>query len=357
MFSIAEVAQAASVPQRRVWDLIRSAQIVCRQRLVSQADAVRLVRALTGQAQTVLEDRPAISAPSERRRRGALSLLGSALLHAAVLGVLALLTSLGWLAARDTDQTLKNPNLVHLVFLMEPGPGGGGGGGGTQVPTPPAPAERKSPAKTAESSPVPPVRKVVPPPRPVIAPPPPPVLPPRVEPTRLDPPPVAPTQVVQAPVVPVPTDPVDRVGTLSPHPTLPATSNGPGIGGGVDGGSGAGLGAGQGPGIGDGSGGGTGGGPYQPGNGIDPPTLLREVKPAYTDEARRRAIEGNVVLQIIVRADGSVGDVRVTHTLAAGLEQRAVEAVRQWRFSPARHQGTPVDVLVEVSVGFSMRQP
>ncbi|HEY6359437.1 MAG TPA: hypothetical protein VIX35_14445, partial [Vicinamibacterales bacterium] len=103
MFSIAEVAQAASVPQRRVWDLIRSAQIVCRQRLVSEADAVRLVRALTGRAQTVLEDRPAISAPSERRRRGALSLIGSGLLHAAVLGVLALMTSLGWLAARDTD--------------------------------------------------------------------------------------------------------------------------------------------------------------------------------------------------------------------------------------------------------------
>jgi TonB family protein len=355
MFSIAEVAEAAGVPKRRVRDLIHTAQIVCRQRLVSQADAVRLVRALTGQAQTVLADRPPISAPSERRRRGALSLVGSGLLHGAFLGALALLTSLGWLATRDTDQALQRPNLVHLVFLMEPGPGGGGGGGGTQVPTPPPPAERKSPVKVVQSSPVPPVRKIVPPPQPVIAPPPPPVLPPRVEPTHLDPPPPPPPQVVKAPVVPVPADPVDRVGALEPRTQPPTT--GPGVGGGAGTGAGPGVGSGQGSGIGDGSGGGTGGGPYQPGNGIDPPTLLREVKPAYTDEARRRAIEGNVVLQIIVRADGSVGDVRVVHTLSAGLEARAVDAVRQWRFSPARHQGAPVDVLVEVSVGFSMRQP
>jgi protein TonB len=355
MFSIAEVAEAAGVPTRRVRDLIHSAQIVCRQRLVSETDAVRLVRALTGRAQTVLEDRPAISAPSERRRRGALSLVGSGLLHAAFLAALALLTSLGWFASRDTDQVLKNPNLVHLVFLMEPGPGGGGGGGGTQTPTPPPPAERKSPVKVAQSSPVPPVRKIVPPPRPVIAPPPPPILPPRVEPTHIDPPPPLPPQVVKAPVVPVPADAADHVGALDAHTQSP--TNGPGVGGGVGAGGGPGLGTGQGSGIGDGSGGGTGGGPYQPGNGIDPPTLLREVKPAYTDEARKRAIEGNVVLQIIVRADGSVGEVRVLHTLAAGLEERAVDAVRQWRFSPARHQGAPVDVLVEVSVGFSMRQP
>src|SRR5579864_8064797 len=350
MFSIAEVAEAAGVPTRRVRDLIHTAQIVCRQRLVSEADAVRLVRALTGRAQRVLEDRPAISAPTERRRRGALSLVGSGLLHAAFLGALAFITSLGWLASRDTDQVLKNPNLVHLVFLMEPGRGGGGG---TQTPTPPPPAERKSPVKVAQSSPVPPVRKIVPPPRPVIAPPPPPVLPPRVEPTHIDPPPAPAPQVVKAPVVPVPADAADHVGALDAHTQSPA--NGPGIGGGVGAGAGPGLGTGQGSGIGDGSGGGTGGGPYQPGNGIDPPTLLREVKPAYTDEARRRAIEGNVILQIIVRADGSVGEVRVVHTLAAGLEERAVDAVRQWRFSPARHQGAPVDVLVEVSVGFSMR--
>src|SRR5579862_7971292 len=186
MFSIAEIALAAGVPQRRVRELIQNAQIVCRQRLVSQDDAVRLVRALSGQTQSVLEGRPAITAPVEARRRGAASLVGSGLLHAALLGLLALLSSIGWLTAHGADRRLDNPAPVHLVFLMEPGPGGGGGGGGTEVPTPPPPAERAAPVKKVESSPVPPVRKVVPPPRPIIAPPPPPVMPPRVEPTHID---------------------------------------------------------------------------------------------------------------------------------------------------------------------------
>lgn len=356
MFSIAEVALAAGAPQHRVKDLIRSAQIPCRQGLISQTDAIRLVRALTGDRQTVLRDRPAITVPFERRRRSGLSLLGSALLHASVIGVLALMTSLGWLATHDTEQVLSRQSLIHLVYLMEPGPGGGGGGGGSEVPTPPPPASRKSPAKVPQPSPVPPVRHVVPPPRPIIAPPPPPITP-RIEPPRIEPPPPPPPQLVKAPVVPVPADPVDRAGTLDARAAPELPSNGSGAGGGVGTGTGSGTGEGQGSGIGPGSGGGTGGGPYQPGSGIDPPTLVREVKPSYTDEARRRAIEGDVVLQIVVRADGTVGDVRVLHTLAAGLEQRAVDAVRQWRFSPARRQGEPVDVLVEVSVGFSMRQP
>jgi TonB family protein len=79
------------------------------------------------------------------------------------------------------------------------------------------------------------------------------------------------------------------------------------------------------------------------------------VKPTYTDEARRRTIEGDVLLEIVVRSNGSVGDVKVLRSLGAGLEQRAIDAVRQWRFGPARRQGTPVDVVVEVSVEFKLR--
>ena len=95
-------------------------------------------------------------------------------------------------------------------------------------------------------------------------------------------------------------------------------------------------GEGEGAGIGPGSGGGTGGGPYRPGSGITPPSLLREVKPDYTEDARRRGIEGDVVLEIVVRSDGTVGDVRLLQGLGAGLDQRAIDAVRQWRFAPAR---------------------
>jgi TonB family protein len=127
------------------------------------------------------------------------------------------------------------------------------------------------------------------------------------------------------------------------------------VGGGVGSGTGTGIGAGDGAGVGPGSGGGTGGGPFRPGSGIEPPRLLREVRADYTDEARRRAIEGEVVLEIIVRHDGSVGDVKIVKRLGAGLDDRAVQAVRQWRFAPARRLGSPVDVIVEVAVEFKLR--
>ena len=62
-----------------------------------------------------------------------------------------------------------------------------------------------------------------------------------------------------------------------------------------------------------------------------------------------------MVLEIVVRSDGSVGNVRVRRTLGAGLEQKAIDAVRQWRFLPAKRHGTAVDVVVDVSVEFKLR--
>ena len=61
------------------------------------------------------------------------------------------------------------------------------------------------------------------------------------------------------------------------------------------------------------------------------------------------------MLEIIVRSDGSVGDVKILKRLGAGLDDRAVQAVRQWRFTPARRLGSPVDVVVEVAVEFKLR--
>jgi TonB family protein len=138
-------------------------------------------------------------------------------------------------------------------------------------------------------------------------------------------------------------------------PKTTADSHGPGQGGGTGRGSGTGVGEGDGPGIGPGSGGGTGGGPFRPGSGITPPRLLHEVRADYTDQARLRNITGDVLLEIVVRRDGSVGDVKVLKGLGAGLEDRAVQAVQQWRFSPATRLGTPVDVIVEVAVEFKLR--
>ena len=133
------------------------------------------------------------------------------------------------------------------------------------------------------------------------------------------------------------------------------SSLGAGVGGGTGTGRGTGDGEGVGTGIGPGAGGGTGGGPYRAGSGVEPPRLLREVKAQYTDEARRRGITGNVLLEIVINRDGTVGDVSIRRGLGAGLDQRAIDAVRQWSFAPARRLGAPVDVIVEVAVEFMLR--
>jgi TonB family protein len=83
--------------------------------------------------------------------------------------------------------------------------------------------------------------------------------------------------------------------------------------------------------------------------------LLHEVKPTYTEQARVGKLEGEVLLEIVVLRDGSVGDLRIVRGLGNGLDARAIAAVRQWRFSPARRHGVPVDVVVEVAVDFRLR--
>jgi TonB family protein len=154
--------------------------------------------------------------------------------------------------------------------------------------------------------------------------------------------------------VPTPADPVNVAGVLNGRPDTTAPS-GSGTGGLPGTGRGAGMGEGDGAGIGPGSGGGTGGGPYRPGSGVDAPRVIREVRALYTDEARRRGIEGDVVLELIVTQAGTVDRVRVVRGLGAGLDQSAIAAVKQWRFEPARRQGAPVDVVVDISIEFRMR--
>jgi TonB family protein len=160
---------------------------------------------------------------------------------------------------------------------------------------------------------------------------------------------------VVAPVATVAANEQDRPGVIDTPAPKESDSRGPGTGGGVGTGSGTGLGSGDGSGIGDGSGGGMGGGPYRPGSGILPPRLLKEVKANYTEEARLRNLEGEVVLEIVVRRDGTVSDVRLVSGLPNGLNERAIAAVRQWRFAPATRLGRPVDVIVEVAVEFKLR--
>src|SRR5436190_4076543 len=357
------LARAAGVPVARGGRLLGGAS--ARDTYAPRRTAIRLVRQLTHRVRGHDASRTPISLMPETRRKQGVPLFLSGALHGSFLLVLVLLTSgLRW--ADDTEMEIVDPQPLRLVYFMTPGPGGGGGGGGMNMPLPPARIERKAPKVVHKiNSPVPPVHKPPPkavePPKPVeppkIDPPkpdPPKIEPPKPEPPRVEPPPPAPPQTVQAPVAPKPADTADRAGVLNQPPSKVASA-GPGTGGGVGTGTGPGTGEGRGTGLGPGSGGGTGGGPFQPGAGIDPPSLVREVKPLYTDEARKRSIEGDVVLEIVVRRDGSVGNLRVVRQLGAGLDERAIEAVRQWRFTPARRQGAPVDVIVEVSVAFKLR--
>ena len=359
VFSADEIAQACDVDVAAVRDALSAGYVPSFRDYVRTDDALVLVRALSTGSATITHERAPISLLIDRKRKGSAGLLASGLIHALAVLALLLVTSMGLLDATESEVTVKDPVPQKLIYMVALGPGGGGGGGGLKMPAPPPRALRKPLVKLIKRtpSPVPPVRRTPPPPpRPIPPRPPPPVEPPpqRVEPLRVEPPPPLPP-AVQAPVVPVPTDPVDMPGLATNRKAAESASAGPGTGGGVGSGAGTGLGEGRGGGIGPGQGGGTGGGPYRPGTGSQPPTLIREVKPTYTDEARRRAIEGDVVLEIVVRRDGSVGDVKVLRTLGAGLEQRAVDAVRQWRFGPARREGTTVDVVVEVSVEFKLR--
>lgn len=96
---------------------------------------------------------------------------------------------------------------------------------------------------------------------------------------------------------------------------------------------------------------------YKPGDGVSLPRVLKQVKADYTNEAREQRIEGNVVMDIVVRADGSVGDVKVTRSLDSvyGLDANAVKAMKQWRFEPGKKDDKPVAVAVTVEMTFALK--
>ena len=136
-------------------------------------------------------------------------------------------------------------------------------------------------------------------------------------------------------------------------PRAPA-SNGTGSGGGIGSGSGGGVGKGTGPGIGEGRGGGIGGGVFRVGGGVLAPRPISTPDPEYTEEARQAKYEGTCVLGMIVGADGEPREIRVQRGIGMGLDKKAIEAVEQWRFSPATKDGRPVSVQISVEVSFKL---
>lgn len=347
-YSLREVAAAAGVAEgvvlslaaRGCLPLLPGAAAEPLDAWLAHDDAIDTVRALVEGRTLGTTSRRALAVAPETASATGTPLLVSTGLHGLAALVVAGIASLGWSwgHAAPLEETVAHEP-VRLVYLALPGPGGGGGGGGARAKVPAPKAERAG--EHSLSSPMP---ERTPPPEPA---------PPRPEPPKPLEAKVLPP--VMAPIAKAASDAKTVEGVMKEVPPQPEASQGDGAGGGAGTGHGTGLGEGDGAGVGDGSGGGMGGGPYRPGSGVEPPRLLREVKATYTDEARRQNITGAVDLEITIRRDGTVSDVRILKGLGGGLNERAVAAVRQWRFAPARMKGTPVDVIVEVSMEFTLR--
>jgi TonB family protein len=96
---------------------------------------------------------------------------------------------------------------------------------------------------------------------------------------------------------------------------------------------------------------------FNPGNGVTLPTAVREVRPDYTEAAKAEHLQGKVVLGVVVRADGTVGDVTVDESLdkVYGLDDQAVKAATQWTFKPGTKDGMAVAVRVHIEMRFTLK--
>jgi len=133
----------------------------------------------------------------------------------------------------------------------------------------------------------------------------------------------------------------------SPNVTL--LSGGPGTHGGIGTGSDGGLGPNKSNGFGPGP-----EGIYTPGNGVSSPVPIATPEAEFSDEARRQKHQGVCLISVIVDAHGNPQNPRVIRSLGMGLDEKALDAVRRYRFKPALKQGRPVAVLITVAVNFRL---
>jgi len=232
-------------------------------------------------------------------------------------------------AATATNVMLvqSTPLILNLPKLNDTS--GGGGGGGKHQLTPPSLGKLPRPAD----------KQFVPPdPEP----------PKNPDPTLIVEPTVVAPQLAQLPSL-------NLLNIGDPQGIPGPPSSGSGSGGGIGNGTGRGVGSGTGPGVGPGEGGGYGGGVFKVGGGVSAPSIIHKVDPQYSEEARKARYQGTVILEAIVQKDGSVQIVRVVRSLGFGLDEKAIEALRQWKFSPAKQNGIAVPVALNIEVNFNLR--
>ena len=132
-------------------------------------------------------------------------------------------------------------------------------------------------------------------------------------------------------------------------------SAGTGSGAGMGTGSGGGLGSGQGNGYGPGYGGNVGGGLEQIGGRVAAPVLIHSVEAEFSDEARRAKYQGVCLVSLIVDSQGNPQNIHVVRALGMGLDEKAIEAIKQYKFRPAMKDGkTPVPVMITIEVDFRL---
>lgn len=119
-------------------------------------------------------------------------------------------------------------------------------------------------------------------------------------------------------------------------------------------GSGSGIGSGNGSGIGPGSGGNTGGGVMHIGGSVLAPKVLSAPEPEFSEEARKAKFSGDVQVYLIVDEQGNPSHVKVVRGVGMGLDEKAIEAVRQYKFKPAMQNGKPVKVDLYINVNFQI---
>jgi periplasmic protein TonB len=262
-------------------------------------------------------------------QRNPASRIISGILHVGIAGLVI------WLGLKThTIPVPEKMTLTHLDFtLYTPAPpkilpvakvSGGGGGGGDHKIIEPTKGRAPEVAKVQMNAP---------------------------QLARLEHPtlPMAPTEQVK-----LPDNPNMPTLGMANSPQVALASQGSGSGSGFGHGLGGGLGAGHGIGAGPGSGGGYGGGLMNVGGGVSAPQVLQSVKPEFTEQARAANFQGDVTLQLIVDTEGNPQNIRVIHPLGMGLDERAVEALKQYRFKPAMYQGHPVAVRLMIVIDFHL---
>ncbi len=93
---------------------------------------------------------------------------------------------------------------------------------------------------------------------------------------------------------------------------------------------------------------------YKIGGNVSPPQVISKVKPKYSEEAKRAKYEGTAVLSVVVDANGRPRDLKVLRPLGLGLDEAALEAVREWTFQPGMKDGQPVAVQATIEVNFRL---